>query len=260
MHDIIKPRVTLSVVSHGQGGLVAGLLEDLTRCPDLAAIILTINIPEDEIPVPDSIRAIVRVVRNDSPLGFAANHNAAFGHCTTPYFAIVNPDIRFGQDPFPVLIEGLSAGGAALSAPAVINSAGELEDSVRVYPTLSGLLLKALGIDDGRIVYRLGDPPLRPDWVAGMFLLVSSDIFRSIGRFDPGFHLYYEDVDLCARLRRQGHDLFLFPAAPVIHDARRASRRKFRYLLWHLSSMLRYFAKHLGRLPNRDRGRQWLSW
>jgi len=245
--------VTVSVVSHGQGDLVATLLGDLARYPQVGSIVLTQNLPEAEIPVPDEVAARVVVIRNAKPQGFAANHNAAFRHCGTPFFCVLNPDIRMPENPFLVLVACLADPHVALAAPAVLNTRGEIEDSARHFPTPWGLLLKAMGAaDGGRLAYCLGDSPYHPDWLAGMFLLMRSEVFRAVDGFDIGFHLYYEDVDLCARLRKGGYDLLLCPLMHVVHDARRASRHNLRYLKWHLSSMARYFIKHIGRLPKRS--------
>lgn len=242
--------VTISVVSHGQEELVTNLLGDLASCSQFS-VILTHNLSGAVISIPDSLEARIQVIRNATPKGFGANHNAAFRHCTTPYFCVLNPDIRLSEDPFPKLLACLLDSHVALVAPAVLNTRGEIEDSSRDFPTIWGLLLKAMGGTDGRLKYSLNDPPQRPDWVAGMFLLLRSEAFRSLDGFDEGFHLYYEDVDLCARLRKKGHDLLLCPAVRVVHDARRTSHRDLRYLVWHFSSMSRYFIKHLGRLPNK---------
>ena len=76
-----------------------------------------------------------------------------------------------------------------------------------------------------------------------MFMMFRADTFRMIGGFDEGYFLYYEDVDLCWRLRRQGYDVALLPMVRVIHAAQRASHRDLRHLGWHVSSMLRFFVK-----------------
>jgi GT2 family glycosyltransferase len=47
-------------------------------------------------------------------------------------------------------------------------------------------------------------------------------------------------VDLCRRLRLRGYEIKLVPQACVTHEARRASRRDPRHMLWHARSMLRY--------------------
>jgi GT2 family glycosyltransferase len=107
---------------------------------------------------------------------------------------------------------------------------------------------KALGLGDGRI--NLKNLEVREiDWVAGMFLFFPQAIFREIRGFDEHFFLYYEDVDICARIWLSGRRVMLHPGVSVIHDPRRTSRRNLRYMRWHLSSMLRYFAKYAWRLP-----------
>lgn len=240
--------ITVSVVSHGQGRLVAALLEDLVRCPDVSAVVLTQNIPEDDIPCPESLLPHVRLIRNEHPLGFAANHNQAFRQCATPLFAVLNPDIRLDCDPFRPLLEAITASGAGLAAPTVRNPQGMMEDSARYFPTPVRLAAKIFRANDGRILVA-GHNTVRVDWVAGMFMLFLSAAFRGIGGFDEGFFLYYEDVDICARLWKTGRKVIFHPGASVIHDAQRTSRKDFRYMMWHMASLARYLAKHFGRLP-----------
>jgi N-acetylglucosaminyl-diphospho-decaprenol L-rhamnosyltransferase len=240
--------VTVSIVSHGQGAMVAQLLHDLGRCPQVVRVVLTQNIPEDDIPCPESLATRIERIRNRHPLGFAANHNQAFGSCDTQLFAVLNPDIRLTSDPFPQLAAALESNNAGVIAPAVLNPAGLLEDSAREFPTPLRVLRRLLRGSDGRIVSE-GKAPHDVDWVAGMFLLFPARTFRQFGGFDTGFHMYYEDVDICTRLWRDGQRVMIHPGATVIHDAQRASRRNIRYMAWHISSMVRYFVLHLWRLP-----------
>jgi GT2 family glycosyltransferase len=101
-------------------------------------------------------------------------------------------------------------------------------------------LKKALG-RGLRQEYAFGSKPFSPDWVAGMFMLFCGDAFRRMGGFDEKYFLYYEDVDLCARIRLAGWRVAVCPTVTAIHDARRASHRSMRYFRWHLTSILRYF-------------------
>lgn len=249
MNVTSRASVTLSVVSHLQGSLVADLLADLANFKEVARVVLTYNQPEPDVCIPDALVGRVVVVRNLNPLGFGANHNQAFSYCETPYFCVINPDIRTLANPFPALIKQFEDAGVALCAPAVVNPDGGLEDSAREFPTPLRLVFKALGGSDGRYHYVLGQPPFSPNWLGGMFLLVRSSSFKRVGGFDEAFFLYYEDVDLCVRLRKENLSILLVPACNVVHAARRSSHRNYRYLRWHLMSMLRFFVKHAGRLP-----------
>jgi N-acetylglucosaminyl-diphospho-decaprenol L-rhamnosyltransferase len=239
--------ITVSVVSHGQGQLVAELLEDLACCHKVSAVVLTQNIPEDDIPCPASLQPRLRVIGNEHPRGFAANHNQAFRFCETSMFAVLNPDIRLRGDPFPQLARALEMSSVGVVAPAVRNPSGDLEDSARTFPTPLRLLLKLMGLGDGRILIE-GATPQEVDWTAGMFLLFPASVYSELEGFDEGFFLYYEDVDICTRLWRSGRRAILHPGVTVTHDAQRASRRNLRFMKWHLFSMFRYFLKHAWRL------------
>jgi N-acetylglucosaminyl-diphospho-decaprenol L-rhamnosyltransferase len=230
--------LTASIVSHGHGKMVAGLAEDLLACAEVSRILITQNIAED-VAYPFDPRVEVR--RNKAPHGYGANQNAAFAKVTTPFFCVLNPDIRLQGNPFPALLDAMRGIGVAASAPVVVTPSGRTEDSARRFPSAIALLGKAIGAGDG--TYTNAAERQDPDWLAGMFLLLRSDAFREIGGFDERFFLYYEDVDLCWRLRRRGHALRQIQKVSVIHDARRASRRDWQHACWHLASMARYLFK-----------------
>ena len=242
--------VCLSLVSHGQAALGNQLLQDLAPLQAVERLIITSNVPETVRWMPSRPAALH--LQNPQPLGFAANHNQAFGHCKESFFCVANPDIRLPQNPFPNLLARFNDPKVGLVVPLVRNPAGALEDSVRHFPTPINLVQKALGGPDGR--YSLGtlhpSVPVQVDWAAGMFQLFRAEAFRDVGGFDDKFHLYYEDVDICARLWKAGWKVVLSPDVTVVHAAQRASRRRPQYMAWHAGSMLRYFTKHLGRLPS----------
>jgi hypothetical protein len=243
--------ISISIVSHGQCGLVGALLDDLSAYAGLSSfeVLLTLNIPETLPFSPESFPYSIRVLRNSSPQGFGTNHNAAFRQASGEWFCVMNPDIRLPTNPFPVMLEEIERHQGAVIAPMTMSPLGECEDSVRRFPTLLSLAQKAFGASDGRYHYAPGAPTFPADWVGGMFMLFSADAFRQLGGFDEGFFLYYEDVDICVRVWKSGGKVLACPGVAVIHDAQRTSRRKARYMRWHLASMTRYFAKHWLRLP-----------
>ena len=159
-----------------------------------------------------------------------------------PFVCVLNPDIRLQGNPFPVLLRSFDDQSTALSAPKIIGPDGATEDSARRFPTVFSLAAKAFGGHDG--TYSDTTAGLfNPDWLAGMFLLMRREAFAKVGGFDEGFYLYYEDVDLCWRLRRAGYQIVQDRMVVVTHDARRESRRSLRFAKWHLASMARYLFK-----------------
>jgi N-acetylglucosaminyl-diphospho-decaprenol L-rhamnosyltransferase len=233
-------RVCVSVVSHQQAQLVGNLLRDMAAfCRDSVEVVLTLNVDE---PLPfgtDEFGFPVQLIVNTKPRGFGFNHNAAFGFCSGESFCVLNPDIRLTANPFPALLAELTRDRTGVVAPRIVDLAGRTEDSARRFPTPWSLVAKALGRAE-RLDYDIGSQPFSPDWVAGMFMLFRTAAFRAVGGFDERYFLYYEDVDICARLRSEGYDVRLVPGASATHEARRASRREWRYRAWHVQSALRY--------------------
>ncbi len=240
---MLADHITISIVSHGQGQLVHELLRDLARyCIGQVEVILTLNLPEELPFVPQEFGYVTQIVRNSTPKGFGENHNAAFRLVNTEYFCILNPDVRIRDNLFPHLIAGLRDPQAGIVGPLICNPDGITEDSARRFPTPIYILQKAFTTFPPP-EYVVGKSPLRVDWLGGMFVMLRSDTFKMINGFDERYFLYYEDVDICWRLRAKGRSAFLVPAAIAVHDARRQSHRNLYYLAWHLSSMLRFFGK-----------------
>jgi N-acetylglucosaminyl-diphospho-decaprenol L-rhamnosyltransferase len=232
--------ITLSVVSHQQNALINELLPDLERhCASSLELVITQNVP-DSVPLSTGgLSMPIRVLSNEHRKGFGANHNAAFKSCTTRYFCVINPDVRLGGNPFPMLIESLGGSGAGVAGPLVRSPGGKVENSARRFPSALSLALKVFGAGRGP-EYPVDRGALDVDWIAGMFMLFRADAFRAVGGFDERYFLYYEDVDICRRLGRRGLRVRYDPRAEIAHDARRTSWRNPRYLRWHVSSVLRF--------------------
>jgi len=239
--------ISVSIISHGHGTMVEALVAELLACPEIGQVLVTKNIPEP-LSLPQDARLLM--IDNMVPAGFSANHNRAFAYCTLPYFCPLNPDIRLRGNPFPGLLTALEDTGAALASPLIKNSSGEVEDSMRPFPTMRSLLLKALHLSENRYTIQEGSAVFYPEWIAGMFMLFRSPDFKQLGGFDAGFFLYYEDVDICIRAWKKSMKVMACPAVSVVHDAQRASHRNIMHMGLHLESMLRYFLKHWHRLPS----------
>jgi len=233
-------RVVISIVSHGQIDMICKLLQDIQRLGlSNIQIILTINTPEDIFAIKQFEGLQIRVIFNDHPKGFGENHNFAFDSSVCDFFVVVNPDIRLIDFQLNTLINSFSSSNIGAVAPVVLSPAGDIEDSVRRFPTFARLIK--------RVVFRRRSPDyewgvntIDIDWSAGMFVVYRSDAFKMIGGFDTRYFMYMEDADICLRLKRAGWRTLLQPACQVVHDARRASRRSLRHLSWHLLSAVRF--------------------
>ena len=225
--------VTVSVISHGQAGLVQDLLRDLQGADGIGLVVLTHNLADDELAYQGASSQQCLQLHNPHPKGFGANHNAAFSHCASEWFAVVNPDIRLAGDVFAQL-SAIARPEDVLLAPALVDPHTWQVAPNRGLPTPWEIVRRRLP------GWR---PAAEPAWFPGAFLLIRTAAFRQIGGFDERFYLYAEDVDLCARLRLAGGHLRYVPQAQVSHAAQRSSHVRWRYLRWHVMSLLRLWSR-----------------
>lgn len=225
-----QPLVTVSIVSHGQWALIEPLLDQLNRwCGGVVAkVVLTVNIPES-LSLNDSSRIQVERIDNAQPKGFGANHNTAFARCQTSWFLILNPDIRLQDDVISALLQKAEP-KTGLLTPRIVEPGSAEPEPYRALLTPLELVRRRL---------RAHRPPVRPAWVAGMFMLLRREAYAQVGGFDERYFMYCEDFDLCARLRLGGWALEAEPSASVLHLAQRASQAELRPLLWHLGSFVK---------------------
>lgn len=234
-----QPSVTVSVVSHEHFDEVPHLLRDLAifAHQDVFEVIVTLNIPEPELS--DWIEGgdwpfIVTLIRNIVPLGYGLNHNQAFRRCRTPFFCVVNPDVRLAGNPFPAMIAALKLPGVGCSYPLQSDGRGVPLDLAREVPTLRSLWRRY-------VVPQSRKKPQPRHWINGAFMLFSTSVFSEIGEFDKRYYMYCEDVDICLRLQLRGYRLAPAIEASVKHIAQHASRRRLQHLIWHVQSLLRLY-------------------
>jgi N-acetylglucosaminyl-diphospho-decaprenol L-rhamnosyltransferase len=232
-------QLTASVVSHGQTGLVNTLIADLVRHagPQLKRVVVTMNVPEAEPLHTEGAFFEVVVLRNNRPLGFGANHNRAFRHCETAWFAVLNPDLRLSADALGLLLAKREAKDG-LIAPRILNADGSAADAARRLPT-------PLRVARRRLQRGPRGPDPDFDWLAGMCLLLNSEAFRALGGFDERFYLYCEDADLCMRMQLAGWRVRQVTSVELVHDAQRDSHRSLRYLAWHIASLARLWTSRV---------------
>jgi GT2 family glycosyltransferase len=84
------------------------------------------------------------------------------------------------------------------------------------------------------------------DWVSGSCVLLRRQAFNEVGGFDARYFLYWEDADLCKRLRNAGWNIRIRPDARVVHIGARSSRnvKQLAIRAFHRSAYL-YYATHV---------------
>jgi GT2 family glycosyltransferase len=59
--------------------------------------------------------------------------------------------------------------------------------------------------------------PQEPHWITGACMLIRRAAYEAVSGFDESYFFYFEDVDICTRLRRAGWNILYRPESVVIH-------------------------------------------
>ncbi len=168
----------------------------------------------------------VLVIANPDNRGYAKAMNQALAVSAGRYFLLLNSDTLIREQAFERMVAYLDtqADIGALSCKQMIGH-GEIARARHRYPTLyehvtNASLFKPLGVrhDSGRRDERSDfDRPRDVEWANGACLMVRTQVLDSIGGLDERFFMYFEDVDLCLRIREQGYRISYFPEAEIVH-------------------------------------------
>jgi GT2 family glycosyltransferase len=208
----------------------------------------------------------VRVIRSAVNLGFGAANNRALLEATGRYIVLLNSDAFLRPDALRRAIEHMDKNPqVGLGGGRLIGETGEWQPSARCFPSILNDFLTLSGLSSrfprsrffGRADRTWSDPmkPAEVDWVPGAFSIIKPKALDAAGIFDDEFFLYYEEVDLCRRIKALGYKIFYWPDVVVVHLGGESSktitqaimsRAGSQLTLWRMRSALLYYRKHHG--------------
>ncbi len=162
-----------------------------------------------------------RFIQAGQNLGFGRANNLGLAAVTTPYALLHNPDARLDPGALWALHDAAQRyPEAAIIAPVLYDAPDQIGDFFRG-PFFAPAVQPAPEPD--------GD--LCTEFVTGAAMLINLAQMREVGLFDPWFFLYFEDDDLCLRVRRAGHPIIVAKAARIEHHVRQSSAASARTTL-----------------------------
>lgn len=245
--------VTGSIVTYNNISTIAKTLETLfgeTRDIDFKLYVLD-NGSSDGTPeyieknYPD-----VTVIRSGKNVGFGAGHNIIINQVESKYHAVINPDIVLTQNAIKKMADYMDGNPEiGLLSPRICFPDGRDQILGKRNPHLKYLVASRLrGDEPSKLLkeYAMLDcdlsKPTEIENATGCFMFIRTDVLKSIGGFDDGFFMYFEDADLARRINEVSKCVY-YPDAVVNHVWGRDSKRNFKLMLVHINSMLRYFRK-----------------
>jgi len=188
--------------------------------------------------------------------GYGAAANLAIAECSTKYVLLLNPDTVLHPGATQVLGDYLDQyPQVAIAGPQLLNPDGTRQISCFEYPTPLATLKKEtslarLGWHSSNVpsvgIEGQSDPAAQSEfWVLGAALAIRRNAFDFVGGFDESYFMYYEEVDLCYRLKQAGWQIDYVPGTAVMHIGGASTKRQRAAMLRQLyRSLCHFYQQH----------------
>ena len=193
----------------------------LKNLPHQSEVIILDNNSTDKTPQILRARKDIKLIESKQNLGFSKGNNLAVKSAKGEYLFFLNPDTEVLDDAIRRLLSFMSEhSDAGIVAPKLIERTGKVQPSVRKPPSLIGALKEYfLGIKNSYEAYvPKGENPQIVECVVGGAILLKRNIFEKVGGFDERYFMYFEDLELCKRIRQLGYKIYYLPEAKIIHE------------------------------------------
>ena len=152
--------------------------------------------------------AVVAV--NERNLGFAATCNAGAERAQGDVLLFLNQDTRALGEWFEPIVSMFDDPRVGIVGPKLLFPDGSVQSVGGLYDAGKGPFHRCLGWSNP------ADPRLnrreRVSWTTGAALAIRRELFAQVGGFDTGYvRGYFEDVDLCERVKAAGLEVWYCP-------------------------------------------------
>jgi len=192
----------------------------------------------------------VRLIANSENSGFSRANNLGVRESRGEFFLFLNTDTVVPPGAIHGLLDHLkfevSAGAAG---PALLDGRNSFQVSFGRRVNFFAQFWQKLILNPYyKRVLKKSEKIRRVGWLSAACLLCRRKAFEQAGGFDENFFIYFEDIDLCGRMRKDGWKLFYVPHIRVFHDGgATTSRRPAASRLEYRKSQLYFYQKHNSR-------------
>ena len=165
----------------------------------------------------------VKIVKNESNLGFADGYNQALKYIDAEIYALVNSDIEVTENWLKPIIQTFeNEFNTAIIQPKILDykrkeyfeyagAAGGFIDQYG-YPYCRGRIFDTLEKDNGQY-----NDNCEIFWASGACFFIRSQVYKELNGFDGEFFAHQEEIDLCWRAINQGHKIKYNSESVVYH-------------------------------------------
>lgn len=197
----------------------------------------------------------IKLIANNDNLGFTRGANMGLHQAKYETVMILNPDTEIYKNSLVLLHEKLySDNSCGIVAPQLVFRSKEIQHSCRTLPTYRDMFFEMFLLS--RIFkksnffarYKMNNfdhnSEREVDQPMGAALMIKQSVLKEVDYFDNQYDMFFNDVDLCKKVKLAGYKILFYPAAQIVHRKGISVYKNRAYMisLWN-KDCLRYFKK-----------------
>ncbi len=190
----------------------------------------------------------VTLIQNVQNVGFARANNQALALAQGRYLLLLNTDTLVPPGAIEGLLHFMDAHPAVgACSPRLLTATGQPQafafgdDPTPAYLLRRGLwrLLFNRSLHDWGVAQ-----VLEVAWVAGTCLMLRREALAIVKGFDEAFFMYFEDVDLCRRIRHHGWKICYVPTVAITHLGGQSLQQNPAAQAAYYASLRSFYGRH----------------
>jgi GT2 family glycosyltransferase len=189
----------------------------------------------------------IKLISNQENVGFAVALNRGIRHSEGEFFLFLNTDTIIYAEALSLLLEELkSSPGIGAVGPALLRGENAYQVSFgRRVSFISEIFQRFFLNPFYKLWLKSVQKRKEVGWLSAACFMTRREVVEEVGLFDEKFFLYFEDIDLCYRIRSKGWSLIFFPQARVFHKGGTTTRQdKVQSRFEYRKSQLYFYQKH----------------
>lgn len=230
---MIKPFISAIIVAYRSEKYINNCINSLRESANHAKIPLEVMVAINDENDKKYYLQNCKVIKNPINLGFAKAANLGAKSAVGELLLFLNPDTYTSKTAIQELLKHCKEYKTGVIIPKILNKNRSLQYNILCEPTLWDVFLEQSYLY--KIFPKIFHHPqadkslyLTPRSVeaaSGSFIMIKKAPFKAAGGFDERFFMYYEDVDLCKRIKKLGYRIIYEPKAKIIHLLHKSSER-----------------------------------
>jgi len=189
----------------------------------------------------------IKIIENQENKGFAKANNQGAKIAQGKYLFFLNSDTLLKENILVSLLNILENDKLiGILTPRLLNKDGaQQEKAYGKYPKIIDLIFEKIWPPKKNPE---GEDLFEVDWLSGAALIIRKDLFENIGAWNENFFMYFEDIDLARRVKKQKYKIMVAPFIKLTHLSGQSLKQNSQRRAYYYASQNYYFKKQHGLL------------